>query len=316
MAIQPVPCTPSTTAARRDTRFEIRDRFTLTKSDDGTSCLEVWCPVIPDTSYQRVLDVAVDAPVPWTIEREREHGNLLLHSRLAGSTLQPIPFEVRYLVERAGVAPRLDPACVRRLTAPQLFSPYLQAEQYVIVDDRMRALARTVVGEEHNPLLQARRIYNHVVQTMGYDSAKQSWKGSTEHALACAVGNCNDIHALFISLCRATGIPSRLILGQAFEPPPPGQEACDLCGYHCWAEFFVSGLGWVPADASCACKYGRHHLFGDLELNHVAWSVGRDILLAPAQRGPRLLFFAGPYAERNGEPVGVQNRHISFAAAD
>ncbi len=35
------------------------------------------------------------------------------------------------------------------------------------------------------------------------------------------------------------GIPARLALGQAFEPPPPGEEACDLCGYHCWAEFFA-----------------------------------------------------------------------------
>lgn len=296
-------------------RFEIHDRFTLPKSDESALRLGVWCPVIPDTPYQRVLDIAVDAPVPWTIEREREHGNLMLHSRLSGPTPETIPFAVRYLVERAGVAHLLDPACVRRLAAPHLFAPDLQAEQYVIVDERMRALAGTVVGEERNPLVQARRIYDHVVQTMAYDAAGQSRKGSTGHALACAVGNCNDIHALFISLCRATGIPSRLILGQAFEPPLPGQEACDLCGYHCWAEFFVAGLGWVPADASCACKYGSPHLFGDLEMNHVAWSVGRDILLTPAQRGPRLLFFAGPYAERNGEPVGALDRHISFAPA-
>jgi transglutaminase-like putative cysteine protease len=311
MAVQTIECT-STTATGRNVRFEIHDRFRLPSLDEGAFRLDVWSPVIPETPYQRVLDIAVDAPAPWTIGREGEHGNLILHSRLTGPTVESNRFEIHYLVERAAVAHMLDPACVRRLAAPVLFAPYLQAEQYVVVDDAMRALAGTVVGEERNPILQARRIYDHVVQTMDYDAAKQSWKGSTEHALACAVGNCNDIHALFVSLCRATGIPARLILGQAFEPPPPGQEACDLCGYHCWAEFFVAGLGWVPADASCACKYGSHHLFGDLEMNHVAWSVGRDLLLAPAQRGPRLLFFAGPYAERNGEPYGGLERHISF----
>ncbi len=128
----------------------------------------------------------------------------------------------------------------------------------------------------------------------------------------CSVGNCNDIHALFISLCRSVGIPARLVLGQALEPPPPGQEACDLCGSHCWAQFFVAGLGWIPADASCACKYAKGHLFGDLEMNHIAWSVGRDVLLMPPPRGGRVLFFAGPYAEVNGRPRPVV-RAIRFA---
>jgi transglutaminase-like putative cysteine protease len=56
---------------------------------------------------------------------------------------------------------------------------------------------------------------------------------------------------LFISLVRSTGIPARLVMGQALESPsPPGVETCDVCGYHCWAESFVAGLGWIPVDAS------------------------------------------------------------------
>lgn len=129
------------------------------------------------------------------------------------------------------------------------------------------------------------------------------------------MGNCNDIHALFISLARSLGIPARLVLGQAFEAPLPGEGACELCGYHCWAEFFAPALGWVPVDASCACKYGKHALFGALESNHIAWSIGRDILLIPPQRGPRLLFFAGPYAELDGQPHSRVERRIAFTEA-
>lgn len=83
-------------------------------------------------------------------------------------------------------------------------------------------------------------------------------------------------------------------------------------GYHCWAEFFVAGAGWLPADASCACKYGKHQLFGDLEMNHIAWSTGRDINLFPMQQGDPLLFFAGPYAELDRKRFPKIERHIHF----
>jgi transglutaminase-like putative cysteine protease len=170
-----------------------------------------------------------------------------------------------------------------------------------------------VIGLEENVLEQARRIYDHVAGTMRYDTHQQSWKGSTEHALTCSLGNCNEIHALFISLCRSVQIPARLVMGQAFEPPPPGEETCEVCGHHCWAEFFAPGLGWVPADASCACKYGKDHLFADLEVNHIAWSVGRDLVLEPAQRSGPVLFLAGPYVEAGGQSYSRIERRIQFA---
>jgi len=219
---------------------------------------------------------------------------------------------VNYRLERTRVEHHLDETRARPLTNPRAFQLELAAERYVEVDDTTRALARKVAGGEANPFGQARRIYDHVIGAMEYDAGQQSWKGSTEHALVCSVGNCNDIHALLISLCRSLGIPARLVLGQAFEPPEPGEEECDLCGYHCWAEFFVAGLGWLPADASCACKYDRHGLFGQLEMNHVAWSIGRDLTLSPAQNGEPVLFLADPYAELDGAPFGTVQRSIGF----
>ena len=105
-----------------------------------------------------------------------------------------------------------------------------------------------------------------------------------------------------------------VVLGQALEAAEAGTEDCEVCGYHCWAEFFVTGLGWLPADASCATKYGTHSLFGNLEANHIAWSTGRDLLLAPPQRAGRSLFFAAPYAEADGSPHPV-DRRIAFTPA-
>jgi len=302
-----------TTQSARPVRYKIHDHARVNAPDHPSGLLDIWIPVIPETPYQRVLDIEITAPGPWQMHRESEFGNLLFHCRTALSTPSAIETHFRYLVERLPLTHDLDPARVGPVSARQLFARVRAEERFVDVNDKTRALARDIVRGETNPLLQARQLYNHVTSTMAYDAAQQSWKGSTEHALVCSVGNCNDIHALFISLARSLGIPARLVLGQAFEPPPPGQEACELCGYHCWAEFFAPGLGWIPVDASCACKYGKHELFGALESNHVAWSTGRDILLAPPQRGPRVLFFARPYAELNGQPHSSVERHVTFS---
>ncbi|MCI3245762.1 MULTISPECIES: hypothetical protein [Streptomyces] len=45
------------------------------------------------------------------------------------------------------------------------------------------------------------------------------------------------------------------------------------------------GLGWLPADASCATEYGSHSLFGGPQTNHITRCTGRDILFSPPQRG-------------------------------
>lgn len=292
-------------------RYDIVDRFGVVAPAEPASHLEIWCPVVADTTYQRVLDIAVRAPHPWSVRRDAEFGNTMLHVVYPGPFKSPLSFEIRYEVERF-VRPHLGSSRSRAIATPWLFARTLEPEQYVDVNAKTRAIARDVVGGETDPLEQARLIYGHVTGKMTYNSAEQSWKGSTEHALVCSVGNCNDIHALFVSLCRSAGIPARFVLGQALEQPPEGGETCDLCGYHCWAEFFVSGMGWLPADASCACKYGKHGLFGELEMNHIAWSVGRDILFSPPQRAGRSLFFTGPYAEADGRAVAV-DRRLSFS---
>ncbi len=145
----------------------------------------------------------------------------------------------------------------------QLFSRALIPEAHVDVDER-KVLAQHVVGPETNLPEQARCIYDYVTGAMDYDATKQSFLGSTEHAPDLLAGNCNDIHALFVSADRST---SPHDLRSALEPLQPGAQDREVCGYHCWAEFFVAGLGW-PADAPCATKYGTHGLFANLQYNH------------------------------------------------
>lgn len=264
---------PGTALARR--QYEILDKVTVQQIPGQAGTLDLWCPVIPDSPYQRVLDVSVDSPIPFHLGHDPDHGNLILHTQLSRPLPEELHLQIRYRVERVQVPHQLDSGRASGIISRPFFDRWLQPERYVDVNEQTLALARNITGSETNLLEQARRLYDHVAGFMTYDATQQSWKGSTEHALVCTVGNCNDIHALFLSLCRSIGIPARLVMGQALEATAPEAENCEICGYHCWAEFFAPGLGWLPVDASCDCKYGKHQLFGDLEMNHIAWSSGQ-----------------------------------------
>lgn len=283
--------------------YRLCEEVSVADLPKGDHLLDVWIPVPQTDANQRILEVTVESGTDLSLHYDREWGNAILYGRVP--SVIGFRAECVYEVERRSAQVVADPARAQPLRGSR--APYLRflaAEEHVRVDEETRNLALDLLGAEKNPLRQARIFYDHVTGYMTYDQERQSWKGSTDHALVCQVGNCNDIHALYLSLCRSVGIPSRLVMGFALE----GEDQCDLCGYHCWAETYVDGLGWLPVDASCACRYG-HAGFGSLDLNHVAFSRGRDLLLEPTQRGGRLLFFPSAYAELDGAAFpGVQRR--------
>ncbi len=162
-----------------------------------------------------------------------------------------------------------------------------------------------------DPLRRARRLYDHIVDTMLYDKSKPGW-GRGDALRACDVrsGNCTDFHSLFIAEARAVGIPARFIMGV---PLPQGQSEGAVAGYHCWAEFYVAGLGWVPVDASEAQKLPekRDALFAGLDANRIQFTVGRDITLPCSVAGP-LNYIIYPHIEVDGAVHTNIETHLSF----
>ena len=95
------------------------------------------------------------------------------------------------------------------------------------------------------------------------------------------------------------GIPARFAIGF---PLPPERGRGRSAGYHCWAEFYAKGIGWVPVDASEAAKNPdkREYFFGHHDENRLEFSKGRDVVLTPRQQGGPLNYFIYPYAELDG----------------
>ncbi len=186
----------------------------------------------------------------------------------------------------------------------------LAPDRMVPLDENIRKWAGEVVAaaHAHTDLEMARAIYDHVVATVKYDKTGKGWgRGDIYYACDARRGNCTDFHAIFIGYARAMGIPARFSIGF---PIPSERGAGTIAGYHCWAEFYAKGIGWIPIDASEAAKNPsmREYFFGTHDENRVEFTRGRDLMLVPRQAADPLNYFVYPYAEADGKPVEELDR--------
>lgn len=105
-------------------------------------------------------------------------------------------------------------------------------------------LVKTIIGDEKNPLLKARKIYNYITQNVQYSYVRQyaAITNIPEYAAYNLKGDCGVQALLFITLCRIAGIPARWQSGLIVNPYN--------IGCHDWAEFYIEPYGWLFADPS------------------------------------------------------------------
>jgi transglutaminase-like putative cysteine protease len=189
---------------------------------------------------------------------------------------------------------------------------YLQPDNLVPLNGVIAELAKRQTAGDTTDLEKARHIYNYVLANMRYDKSGQGWgRGDAIWACSSKRGNCTDFHSLLIGMMRASGIPARFEIGFSL---PADKDEGDISGYHCWAEFYLQGTGWVPVDASEASKNPakRDYFFGAHDANRVFFAYGRDIYLSPEQQGGPLNYLIYPYVELNGKMVNGIQVHFSF----
>jgi transglutaminase-like putative cysteine protease len=271
----------------------------------GARLLRVWLPVPLDSSVQTIKDLAF-TPAPKSIGTEPKYGNRIAcfeFARPAGGA----EVAMKWTCTRREVRVDMDKLQPDGKDAPGAFAAFKSADRLVLVDDEMRALAAKVTAGRTTTGDKARAIYDYVVGNMTYDKNHTGWGlGSTRHACDVGKGNCTDFHALFNSLCRASGIASGFEIG-LYLPYEQGKDE-PLGGYHCWAFFRVPGRIWVPVDCSESQRFPerKEFFFGGHTANRVTLSTGRDITLVPRQAGEPLNYFLNPYAEADGKPVKTE----------
>lgn len=307
--VQADDAAPHTRHVRFTYSTEVRD----IPSDAREATL--WIPFPPSNDSQEISNIVVRSDVPTAVERELEYGNQALSLTVRDPNGKPVRVELQFDVVRRE---RRNAAAVARKRAQPPPAPeginerWLQRDRLVPIDGKVLDLAREITRGHASPFEQVRAIYDYTVSTLTYDKTGIGW-GRGDFAYACDAkkGNCTDFHAVFTGLCRARGIPARFEIGFSLPIDKPSGE---IAGYHCWADCYVSGYGWIPVDCSEAQKHPeqRGYFFGAHDEHRVAFSTGRDVRLNPTQRGERLNFFVYPYAEIDGKPHEKIDRTIRY----
>jgi transglutaminase-like putative cysteine protease len=312
-----VPPTQTTQDAVPSRSFIFTYQVHLPPQPNAKGELLLWIPLPQSDRYQNIRNLRIDSAVAHSQGREVTYGNLFAlfkpttSQREAGFDIT-LSFQATRFEHKVSLDSPSAKLVSLKSSTPADLRRYLQPDELIPLNGVIAQLAKQNTAGDTTTLAASRHIYEYVVATMRYDKSGQGWgRGDAVWACTSKRGNCTDFHSLFIGMMRASGIPARFEIGF---PLPDAKAAGDIPGYHCWAEFYLDGTGWVPVDASEAWKNPAKHdyFFGAHDVNRVLFTYGRDLHLSPEQQGPPLNYFIYPYAELDGKPFSAFQTHFSF----
>ncbi len=312
---------------------------------EGAQVVRIWFTQPQADAATEVRRMKVESTAGDAKSAKDNEGNTYLYWEISKPAAGTFKATTTFEVARKEVCGNVDPAATRpyKDADKKGMEKYLCPTQYVIIDDKIEALAKEIVGDEANPTAASRLIYDWILENIEYwvkepAKLKASPTGSTEYCLTTKTGNCTDFHSLYMSLSRAAGIPTRIIYGSFFKGPLDGQDADQ--SYHCWLEYFAPNVGWIPLDVAVADIFVEgvtlteenkpkinltvaddyagpdpkmvDYYFGNIDARRVVWSHGRDLTLDPKQAGGPVNAMAKAYVEIDGRPFDGYKRKLTF----
>ena len=300
-------------------RYLVTQQFEM----DGPQ-LKLWVPLPLQSDYQKVSGLSVTGNFEHkTVNTDSIYGAQMLHLAFAPEQTRNTA-TVRFTVE---VADRSTDFKRSGVTASaEALAPYKGGSEHIRIDGVVKAYADRITDGAEGDLQKARRIYDWTVQNMFRDpKTRGCGLGDAYQSLESGYlgGKCADVSAVFVALLRAAGIPAREVFGiraaGSKYSKAYGVKSADITtAQHCRAEFYIDGIGWVPADPADVTKLilveglernservkaEAERQFGNWEMNWFAYNSARDFVLTPAPVQFPLSIFSYPYAEKGDEPL-------------
>jgi hypothetical protein len=229
---------------------KVRLRLPLPLPSPSVHDIEIF-PIIPDALSARVT---------------RQDGRLDVHFANPVDPLVEIAAKMSFTAttsSRDADAGHLDPTEA---------AIYLRASEGLIrITPRIHALSRSFGGNDKDPWSIVTACWNYIMDELicgmvHYDQVRADAPG--DWVLDSGWYDCQLAAALLVSMCRARGIPARIVGGHLLYRLAPTN--------HYWAETWIEGRGWIPFDfLSWDLSEGgrdskwRDHFFGRIDYRMV-----------------------------------------------
>jgi transglutaminase-like putative cysteine protease len=310
------------------TTYEIVTEVNL-ESPNGTAESWIPLPLVLDTNYFQTLAIRSEASDPKAVnqiyETPDKQARMLWTKWDKSATSHSVKVSIlvstfnRYL-EMASPSPalKLSKEDQRFWTRSTKYLP----TDGIVKTKSQEALANTPANA--TDVEKAKAIYNWVVDNTHRDpKTRGCGQGDVKLMLETnnLGGKCADINAVFVALARSAGIPARDVYGIRIADSARGYKSLGKSGditkaQHCRAEFYANGYGWVPVDPADVRKVIleetgglavndpkvlaiREYLFGNWEMNWMAYNYDHDIALPGSKLGSKgdIPFLMYPQAE-------------------
>jgi transglutaminase-like putative cysteine protease len=306
-------------------RWRAFDITTRVELPDGAGAAEVWLPLpCIDSPWQQSLQSSYHSNGEARLTSDATSGVRMLAVRFAPGQ-QNATVE---LTSRVQTQDRAQSWSERGNAQDPDLDFWTRGSARLPVDGIVRRTAHHITEGARSDVQKVQRIFDWIViNTYREPKVRGCGEGDIKAILESGnlSGKCADLNALFVGLCRASGVPARDVYGVRVAPSAFGyrelgaNNPANVSGaQHCRAEVFLRGFGWVAMDPADVTKVMRMEtsewirnashplvlplrkgLFGGWEGNWVAFNHAHDVQL-PGSRGHKLGFLMYPMAERDG----------------
>ncbi len=284
----------------------------------STGNLSIYLPAPIRTASQVDVTVSSVQPQAWvrSMSTDGDLGQVYMEVPLENLT-GDLAVEVTYTLTTYQKHFDIDPSAVTEYDrTSDDYVKYTASQESIRITPEITAEARAVVGNESNPYLQARMLYDYVIGNISYSFTPHLTVGAlgigeSEYVRTHRYGDCGAQSQYFCALLRSLGIPARSVGGY--------QTFGGGTGTHMWAEFLLPGYGWVPVDVTAAesmdwipstqvtegerSEYKAYY-FGNLDSMRYVIQNDADIALTPEP------------AQSNPTPIVFQNAILSCATSE
>jgi len=208
--------------------------------------IRCWMP-FPRESHERQTDIHLHStdPIANRISPATDLQRSIYMEKVAVAN-QPTIFRTELTYTSFAQSFKIAPDMIQPYQKTSLFYKEYTAERppQIIFNERIKSLAKSILGSESNPLLQVKKIYRWINDSV-------TWASALEYSIITDIpgfviknrhGDCGMQTLLFMTLARSAGIPVKWQSGWMLHP---GEV-----NLHDWCEVFYEDVGWVPLDQS------------------------------------------------------------------